>query len=137
MIEYTHRVQYYETDQMGIVHHSNYIRWFEEARLYYMNKSGVHYKEMEKNGLICPVLSVHCDYNKSSYFDDDVIIQIKLTEFGNVRHKFSYIVTDSKTGEIRATGESTHCTINKEGHAISIKRKDPELFDKMSTLVEA
>ena len=48
---YTHRVQYYETDQMGIVHHSNYIRWFEEARIDWMRHCGISYREMEKQGI--------------------------------------------------------------------------------------
>ena len=55
---YTHRVQYYETDQMGIVHHSNYIRWFEEARIDWMRHCGISYREMEKQGIIVPVLEL-------------------------------------------------------------------------------
>lgn len=54
---YEHRVQYYETDQMGIVHHSNYIRWFEEARTYVLEEMGFGYKEMEHCGIISPVLA--------------------------------------------------------------------------------
>lgn len=55
---YTHRVQYYETDKMGIVHHSNYIRWFEEARIDWMRHCGISYREMEKQGIIVPVLEL-------------------------------------------------------------------------------
>ena len=59
---YTHRVQYYETDQMGIVHHSNYIRWFEEARLDFMEKIGCSYAAVEASGIMIPVLSASCQY---------------------------------------------------------------------------
>ena len=48
---YTHQAQYYETDQMGIIHHSNYIRWFEEARIWYMHQVGADYREMEEMGI--------------------------------------------------------------------------------------
>ena len=59
---YEHKTQYYETDQMGIIHHSNYIRWFEEARMDMMEQMGMGYAEMEKRGIISPVLSVHSEY---------------------------------------------------------------------------
>lgn len=59
---YQHKVQYYETDQMGIVHHSNYIRWFEEARTDYMERLGIGYEKMEEQGILSPVLSVTADY---------------------------------------------------------------------------
>ena len=52
---YEHRTQYYETDQMGIIHHSNYIRWFEEARTDLMRQMGIGYDEMEGQGIISPV----------------------------------------------------------------------------------
>ena len=136
MIEYTHRVQYYETDKMGFAHHSNYIRWFEEARLYFMDKIGMPYKTLENMGFFCPVLSVQCDYKKSTYFDDIVKIRVQLSEFGNVRHKFTYTIVDSDTEEIKASGETEHCVLNKEGHVISLKRKEPELFDKMISVLE-
>ena len=58
---YEHRTQYYETDQMGIIHHSNYIRWFEEARTDLMRQMGIGYDEMEGQGIISPVLSVTCE----------------------------------------------------------------------------
>lgn len=53
---YEHQTQYYETDQMGIIHHSNYIRWFESARIWYMKEIGVDYADMERQGIISPVL---------------------------------------------------------------------------------
>ena len=56
MEAYTHKVLYYETDQMGIVNHSNYIRWFEEARTDFMEQLGMGYAEMEKEGIVSPVL---------------------------------------------------------------------------------
>ena len=57
-MKYIHQAQYYETDQMGIIHHSNYIRWMEEARIAYMDELGFPYKKVEEAGIISPVLSV-------------------------------------------------------------------------------
>ena len=59
---YELRAQYYETDQMGIIHHSNYIRWFESARIWYMHQVGADYREMEEMGILSPVLEVSCTY---------------------------------------------------------------------------
>ncbi len=57
---YERTAHYYETDRMGIIHHSNYIRWFEETRIHYLDKAGYPYSEMEKDGVMIPVLSAEC-----------------------------------------------------------------------------
>lgn len=135
MEEYIRRVQYYETDKMGVVHHSNYIRWFEEARLDYMDKNGFSYKSFEDLGYISPVLSVECKYKKSVRFGDTVKVEIKLVSY-DVRHKFTYVVKDAETDEVRATGESTHCNLDEQGKVFSLKKKMPELFEKFQNMVE-
>ena len=75
MYKYEHQAQYYETDQMGIIHHSNYIRWFESARIQYMQEIGVDYRDMEKEGIISPVLEVNCVYRSMVHFGDRVEIR--------------------------------------------------------------
>ena len=55
---YAHKVQYYETDMMGMVHHANYIRWMEEARIDFMDRLGFSYRKMEEEGVVSPVRSV-------------------------------------------------------------------------------
>ena len=137
MQEYIHKVQYYETDKMGIVHHSNYIRWFEEARTDYLDKIGVSYKSLEDRGFICPVLSVQCSYKKSVLFGTSVKIRTVLKSFGNVRFTFRYVIFDPETGEEHACGESTHCFINPDGKVISLKKKAPELFDYFGKQIDA
>ena len=72
---YTHKVQYYETDKMGITHHSNYIRWMEEARIDFLEKSGFSYDKLEKDGIISPVVSVECSYKKTTTFSDEISIE--------------------------------------------------------------
>ena len=65
MNTYKHTINYYETDKMGITHHSNYIRFMEEARIHFLGASGWPYEKFEEEGVISPVLSVTCDYKKT------------------------------------------------------------------------
>ena len=72
MKPYIHKVQYYETDKMGITHHSNYIRWMEEARIDFMEQMGWGYDKMENRGIISPVMGIQCDYKKTTTFNDRI-----------------------------------------------------------------
>lgn len=127
---YEHFVNYYETDQMGIVHHSNYIRWMEEARCDMLSKLGLPYSEMEKEGVMIPVLSVSCNYKAMSYFEDTVVIKMVVEKYDGLRLNISYEMTDKKTGQLRATGESSHCFLSKPGaEIISLKRTNPRMHE--------
>ena|SRR5699024_3831864 len=125
---YVHKVQYYETDQMKIVHHSNYIRWFEEARTAWMDAIGFSYARMEEEGVIVPVLSVDCQYKTMSKFGETVEIDISISSFTGVRIIFSYEVRDAETKEVRATGESSHAFLNADYRPISVKRNHPDIY---------
>nr|WP_242941639.1 acyl-CoA thioesterase [Parasporobacterium paucivorans] len=135
MKAYLHKVQYYETDQMGVVHHSNYIRWFEEARVDYMEQMGKGYDVMEEEGFQCPVVSVSCDFKSMTKFPNSVYILAKVKEFNGITFIFSYKVTDAVTGEIRATGESRHCFLDGKGGIVSVKKTDKELFELFNAYV--
>ena len=78
MDKYIHKVQYYETDKMGITHHSNYIRWMEEARVDFFDKVGYNYKKLEDEGIISPVIGVECNYKISTRFEDYVEMNLKV-----------------------------------------------------------
>ena len=129
---YTRKVNYYETDRMGIVHHSNYIRYFEEARLDFMEKAGFDYFLLEQDGIISPVLETTCRHSAMLHYGEAFIIETTLTFVGNVKYSFSYIMTNAKTGEKIASGTSTHCFLNEEYKIISLKRVKPEIFEKLS-----
>lgn len=126
---YEHQAQYYETDQMGIIHHSNYIRWFEEARTNLMEQIGFGYDQMEKRGIIVPVLSVNCEYKSMVRYNDRVYIIPKIDIFNGIRLQISYQVIDKKSGALCASGESKHCFLNHENRPVSLKKIDKELFD--------
>lgn len=137
MEAYIHKVQYYESDQMAFVHHSNYIRWFEEARMWFMEQAGVPYDGMEAQGFISPVRTVDCKYLKAVHFGQTVEIIPRLVEFGNILYSFNYEVRDASTHELCAVGSSSHCFINRAGKVISLKREAPELFRHMQSCVAA
>lgn len=127
---YEHTAQYYETDQMGIIHHSNYIRWMEEARTDLMEQVGLSYKQMEEMEIISPVLSISCEYHSMTHFADTVIIEPKITKYNGIKLELEYRIMDKTTGELRATGTSTHCFLNRAGRPISLKRTYPEIDTK-------
>lgn len=129
-VPHRHLVQYYETDQMGVVHHSNYIRWFEEARIYFMGQAGLGYREMESQGILSPVLSVECEYKSMVHFGDDVVIRLQLEEYSGVRMTVAYQVEDAKSGELRCQGKTRHCFLDREGRPVSLKRSAPA-FDRL------
>ena len=91
MKKYIHKVNYYETDKMGVTHHSNYIRWMEEARIDYLNQIGLGYKKLEEEGIISPVIHVECDYKVPTTFDDKIEIEVKIEEFKGVKLRLKYI----------------------------------------------
>lgn len=136
-MEYIHQAQYYETDQMGIIHHSNYIRWMEEARIAYMDEMDFPYKAVEDAGIISPVLSVQCSYKSMTHFGDRVAVEVKLTEFRGVKYTISYVMRDAQTGEVRAEAQSMHCYLKKDGKPVNIKKELPALYEKMKAALEA
>nr|WP_307998856.1 acyl-CoA thioesterase [uncultured Merdimonas sp.] len=126
---YQHKVQYYETDQMGIVHHSNYIRWFEEARTNYMECLGIGYETMEAQGILSPVLSVSAEYLRMVHFGDVVTIDCYIKEYNGIKLTLVYEVILNKTGMVHCRGTSRHCFINREGRPLSLKHSAPEFHE--------
>lgn len=126
---YLHHAKYYETDQMGIIHHSNYIRWFEEARIDFMNQIGLTYKKMEEEGIISPVLEINCKYQRMMYFDDLAIIKVKVSSYTGVRFVFEYEIFNQNK-QLCTTGSSSHCFMNRNHHPISLKKIKPE-YDEL------
>ena len=130
MHTYIHNVNYYETDKMGITHHSNYIRWMEEARTDFLKSAGYGIKRLEAGGVTSPVVAIECQYKHTTTFDDKVKIDVKLEKYTGVKLIISYVMTNQDTGELVFTAKSTHCFINKDGIPVAIKKKFPE-FDEI------
>lgn len=90
------KVRYSETDQMGVVHHSNYVNYLEETRVEWLDFLGIPYHEMETNGIISPVLKVEINYLKPLFFGDSYYIVIQLVNVPKVSLEFSYEVFNQK-----------------------------------------
>lgn len=133
---YKRKANYYETDQMGIIHHSNYIRWFEEARLDALEQIGLSYSEMEKNGILIPVLEISCQYQKTVSYNDEIEIQLHLSNFKGVKFDFTYEIFNVKTGELVTTGTSKHCFLKKDFTPFRLKKECPEIFNALMEMLE-
>ena len=132
---WTHRAQYYETDQMGIVHHSNYIRWFEESRVEFLDKIGYSYKKLEEDGIISPVIEINCKYKSMVHFGDDVIITPTIKEFNGVRLTIYYEIIDACTKELRSFGTSSHCFLGIDGRPLRLKKDHFDFYERLLNLV--
>lgn len=133
--EYQHKAQYYETDQMGCVHHSNYIRWFEEARTDLLEQVGFSYKRMEEIGIYSPVLSVHAEYKSMVRYQEVVNIESRVTYFNGLKFTISYRIEDALTKELKTIGESKHCFLNQEYKPIKLQRESKQVYDLFLSLL--
>jgi acyl-CoA thioester hydrolase len=115
------RVRYAETDQMKFAHHSNYIVWFEYARIAMLRHNGFDYAQMEKDGYLLPVLEVGVQYLKPSFFDDLLTIEARVSEVPRASFRIDYKVFNQSKIMI-CQGFSRHAFMNKENKAIKPPR---------------
>ena len=115
MEKYKHIVQYYETDKMGVAHHSNFIRWMEEARVYLMAEYGFGYDRVEQEGVIIPVIGVECKYISMAHFRDEVLIDTKVKNYNGIKMDIEYTMTKQNG------------FLNKNEKIINVKKILPEL----------
>lgn len=125
--DYEHKAAYYETDQMGIIHHSNYIRWMEEARMDYLDRLGFPMEKIEAEHIVSPVVQVSCTYCKSCRLNEIISIRVSVREYRGVKLVLDYEMYEKRSGERRALGTSTHCFTSKEGKLLMLKKSMPGL----------
>ena len=125
---YNHTVQYYETDKMGITHHSNYIRWMEEARVDFLKQIGWDYDKLEEIGVISPVTEVSCKYKNTTTFADEICIVVSVEECKGARLKLLYEM-EKADGTCVCVAHSEHCFVDTEGRPINLKKKYPEFYE--------
>ena len=126
---YYHKVQYYETDAMGIVHHSNYIRWLEEARLDCLSANGFGYEKLEERGIQIPVLSVSCEYKVMVRYGHTVRIEYEVDALKLVKFSVAYRIYSEDGSVLHATASSTHCFLNSDLKPISLKKTAPDIYE--------
>ena len=125
------RINYYETDQMGIVHHSNYIRFLEEARCQFLTDIGLPYDKLEEMGVLIPVLGVQCEYKRHVTFGDTIIIKLKVNTFTGVRMIINYEIYNKETNELVTIAETKHCFTTPSLKPINLKKYNEEAYNKL------
>ena len=120
----TVRVRYAETDQMGVVYHSNYLIWFEVGRVELMRALGFEYKKMEsEDDCHIVVADVHCRYERPARYDEVLRIRTRVAEWRNRIVKFSYEIFREADDELLATGDTTHVICGSNGRPKSLPPK--------------
>lgn len=120
----TLRVRYAETDQMGVVYHSNYLIWFEVGRVELMRAMGVPYKQMEtEDDCYIFVAEVHCRYLAPARYDDVLRVRTRIAEAGSRIVKFAYEIARAGDGQLLATGYTKHVICGRDGRPKSLPAK--------------
>lgn len=133
MKPYRHIVNYYECDRMGITHHSNYVRFMEEARIDWMDQLGYGFERMEAEGVVSPVVAVALQYKNTTTFKDAIDITLQVEEMSALKMSFAYTM---KVGDkVVCTATSTHCFI-ENNRPVAIEKRFPELYKKIRETIE-
>lgn len=121
-------VRYVETDQMGIVHHSNYFPYFEAGRTDFFKQIGKSYGELELQGILLPLYNCSCNFIKGAKYEDEIEIITKISSLSPVRIIFSYRVVLKNSDVLIAEGETCHAFVDNNFKPINLKKKNQELF---------
>ncbi|MBP8272959.1 MAG: acyl-CoA thioesterase [Acidobacteria bacterium] len=123
----TLRVRYAETDRMGVVYYANYLVWFEVARADWLRERGFNYREMEAGGVLLPVISAHCDYQRSAHYDEAITIRATGVLHSKVRVEFTYDVF-KEDGTLAARGTTMHAAVDPQGRPCRLPEQVREVF---------
>ena len=123
------RVRYAETDQMGVVYHSNHLIWFEVGRVEFMRQMGFSYRDMEReDGLFIAVAKARCRYRAPVYYDEEVVVRTRLKAVRDSVIIFSYELARANTGALLAEGETTHVVTNSAMKISALPNKYLSVF---------
>ncbi len=115
MVTIEDRVRFSETDLMGVVHHTNYLRWFEMGRVAYFRACGIALTELREKGYQVPIVDVHARFRQSARFDDIYQVVTRMTHVDRVKFCFSYQVLRKSDGAILVEGDSTNAFTDLTG----------------------
>lgn len=134
---YLHKVQFYETDGMSIVHHGNHILWMEEARSDFLDQLGWGYEKAVEAGIDFAVYSVSCAYKSMTRYGETVAITVTVSKLQLTKLELGYRMVDSVTGQLRAEGTSVHFFYDRaKGRPVSLKKALPEVYTLLEAFVE-
>ncbi len=121
-------VRYAETDQMGIVHHSNYAIWFEAGRTEFLKSAGISNTTIESKGVMFPLYEMNCKFVSPAKYEDEIIVYTTLKNISRTRIEFSYEVKNISNNKLLATGETMHAWTNKLLKPINAQKVVPDVF---------
>ncbi len=123
------KVRYAETDQMGVVYHANYLIWCEIGRTGLIEEMGFKYAELEKEGILSPVVNLQFSYKYPARYGETVEVRTWVEEYNSVKVTYGYEILNEE-GKLCVAGTSEHVCVTKESfRPISIKRKFPNLHE--------
>ena len=133
---YKRIINYYETDRMGVVHHSNYIRFLEEARCRWMEEEKLPMEEVEAEGYTIPTLEVNIKYKYHVTSGDVITITPRISDFNGVRMTVIYDVIDEKTNNVVIEAWTKHCFTDNSLRPVNIKKKSEKIYNAFEKLYE-
>ncbi len=123
------RVRYAETDQMGVVYHSNHLIWFEVGRVEFMRQMGFSYRDMERDdGRFIAVAEVTCRYRAPAYYDEEVVVRTRLKTVRDSVIVFTYELSRAENGTLLAEGETTHIVTDSKMKVATLPEKYLKVF---------
>lgn len=134
MITIRDKVRFVETDMMGVVHHANYLRWFEMGRVAYLRACGISLGELMDAGIIFPITEVNAKYKNSCTFDDEFEVQVKMSAFNKAKMEFTYKVIRLRDNAIAVEGHTRNVFTDQEGRIVRLKSC---WFDKIQKVYTA
>ena len=129
------QINYYETDKMQVVHHSNYIRFLEECRMDFLAQMGIDYDKLEHTGIMIPVLAVSCNYRTPARFGETICIVPKLEKFHGVKFDMSYKIYNEDLSMLHNDATTSHCLVDMNFKPVRIKKEFPDLYSTLEKLV--
>lgn len=128
-------VRYAETDQMGVAHHAVYPVWYEIARTDFIKQIGLTYSEMERLGVMTPVVELGCRYRGAARYEDEITVRVRVSELSAARIRFDYELFKAGETEPFHTGTTLHGWVDaKTFRPLNMKRAFPEIYRKIDEL---
>lgn len=145
------RVRYQETDQMGVVYHSNYIGWFEIGRTEMIRQLGFDYRAIEQEGILLPVIDANLQFKLPAHYDDQITVFTRVTSFSPLRLGYAYEIrrllpaendtdevmedSDLLPGELLVTGSTSHVWVAKDWKPVRLDKKLPNLYNALDSIL--
>ncbi|GAE91505.1 4-hydroxybenzoyl-CoA thioesterase family active site [Gracilibacillus boraciitolerans JCM 21714] len=131
------KVRYQETDQMGVVYHANYLIWFEIGRTAFIEELGFKYHEMEKEGIVSPIIDANIQFKHPIRYGEDAYVETWVQSYNGIRTTYGYHILD-KDHRVAVAGETQHVIVNKDNfRPLSLKKKFPNWHEAYQKALES